>query len=56
MDDTGSPTEPSTGVIVGFSIVTDDPALANALHKLYKGIILDTIPNHTTFVIEPYTG
>jgi len=24
------------------------------LHKLYKGVILDTIPNHTTFVIEPY--
>ena len=55
-DDSGNPTEPSTGVIVGFSIVTTDPALVNALHKIYKGIILDTIPNHTTFVILPYNG
>jgi hypothetical protein len=36
--------------------VTSDPALVNALHKIYKGIILDTIPNHTTFVILPYNG
>lgn len=56
MDSSGSPTEPSTGVIVGFSIVTDNPHLVNALHKIYKGIILDTIPNHTTFVIQPYNG
>lgn len=56
MDGSGSPTEPSTGVIVGFSIVTDDPKLADALHKIYKGIILDTIPKHTTFVIQPYNG
>lgn len=56
MDGSGDPTEPATGVIVGFSIVTDDPNLVNALHKLYKGIVLDTIPNHTTFVIEPYNG
>ena len=33
----GNPTEPSpTGVIVGFSIVTTDPALVNALHRIYK--------------------
>ena len=54
VDGSGNPTEPGTGVLVGFSIVTFDPALAAALHKLYKGVILDTIPNHTTFVIEPY--
>lgn len=56
VDSNGNPSEPSTGVIVGFSIVTYDPELTNALHKLYKGIVLDTIPNHTTFVIEPYSG
>lgn len=56
MDGSGSATAPSTGVIVGFSIVTDDARLVNALHKIYKGIILDTIPNHTTFVIQPYNG
>lgn len=55
-DGSGNPTQPSTGVIVGFSIVTDDPKLAQHLKKIYKGIILDTIPNHTTFVIEPYHG
>jgi hypothetical protein len=41
-------------VLVGFSIATNDPALAMWLKRLYKGAILDTIPNHTTFVIEPY--
>jgi prepilin-type N-terminal cleavage/methylation domain-containing protein len=54
VDGAGNPTEPATGVIVGFSIVTTDPALAAAVHKIYQGTILDTIPNHTTFVIEPY--
>jgi prepilin-type N-terminal cleavage/methylation domain-containing protein len=54
VDGSGNPTQPSTGVLVGFSIVTDDPALADAVHKIFKGTILDTIPNHTTFVIEPY--
>ena len=54
IDSSGNPTEPATGVIVGFSIVTSDPALSAAVHKLYQGTILDTIPNHTTFVIEPY--
>ena len=54
VDGSGNPTDPSTGVLVGFSIVTTDPALSAAVHKLYKGMILDTIPNHTTFVIEPY--
>jgi prepilin-type N-terminal cleavage/methylation domain-containing protein len=56
MDGSGNALQPSTGVLVGFSIVTSDPALADALHKMYKGIIIDTIPNHTTFVIEPYNG
>ena len=56
VDNAGNPTQPSTGVIVGFSIATTDPALAAALHNMYKGIILDTIPNHTTFVIEPYSS
>jgi len=56
VDDAGNPTEPSTGVLVGFSIVTNDPELAAAVRRLYKGMILDTIPNHTTFVIEPYNG
>ena len=56
VDGSGNPTEPTTGVLVGFSIVTADPALVAALHHMYKGIILDTIPNHTTFVIEPYAG
>ncbi len=56
VDGSGNATEPSTGVLVGFSIVTSDPALADALHRVYKGIIIDTIPNHTTFVIEPYNG
>jgi prepilin-type N-terminal cleavage/methylation domain-containing protein len=55
VDGSGNPTEPATGVLVGFSIVTDDPALAAAVHRIYKGILLDTIPNHTTFVIEPYS-
>jgi prepilin-type N-terminal cleavage/methylation domain-containing protein len=55
VDGSGNPTNPSTGVLVGFSIVTTDPNLMNALHKLYKGVVLDTIPNHTTFVIEPYS-
>ena len=54
VDDAGNPTEPSTGVLVGFSIVTTDPDLALWLKKIYKGVIIDTIPNHTTFVIEPY--
>jgi len=54
VDGSGNPTEPSTGVLVGFSIVTFDPQLALALHRVYKGTVLDTIPNHTTFVIEPY--
>jgi hypothetical protein len=54
VDDAGNPTQPSTGVLVGFSIVTTDPELAAAVRRLYKGIIIDTIPNHTTFVIEPY--
>jgi prepilin-type N-terminal cleavage/methylation domain-containing protein len=54
VDDAGDPSEPATGVIVGFSIVTTDPALTDAVHKLYKGTVLDTLPNHTTFVIEPY--
>lgn len=53
-DGSGNPTQPSTGVMVGFSIVTTDPELAAMLHRIYKGVILDTIPNHTTFVIEPY--
>lgn len=56
VDSSGNPTEPATGVLVGFSIVTNDPALAAALHKIFQGTILDTIPNHTTFVIEPYTS
>jgi prepilin-type N-terminal cleavage/methylation domain-containing protein len=56
VDGGGNPTQPASGVIVGFSISTTDPALAAAVHKMYKGIILDTIPNHTTFVIEPYNG
>ena len=55
-DDSGNPTQPSTGVLVGFSIVTNDPMLAFYLKKVYKGIIIDTIPNHTTFVIEPYNS
>ncbi len=55
VDDAGNPTEPATGVLVGFSIVTNDPGLAAAVHRIYKGILLDTIPNHTTFVIEPYS-
>ena len=54
VDSSGNPTEPATGVIVGFSIVTSDPKLMAAVHRIYKGIVLDTIPNHTTFVIEPY--
>jgi prepilin-type N-terminal cleavage/methylation domain-containing protein len=54
VDGAGNPTEPATGVLIGFSIVTSDPELANYLKKIYKGVILDTIPNHTTFVIEPY--
>jgi type II secretory pathway pseudopilin PulG len=54
IDSSGNPTEPATGVIVRFSIVTSDPALAAAVHRIYQGSILDTIPNHTTFVIEPY--
>ena len=56
VDGDGNPTEPSTGVLIGFSIVTTDLALADAVHKLYKGTILDTVPNHTTFVIEPYAS
>ena len=54
-DGSGNPTEPATGVIVGFSVVTTDPRLVTSLHKIYKGLILDTIPNHTTFVITPYS-
>jgi type II secretory pathway pseudopilin PulG len=54
MDSGGNPTQPSTGVLVGFSISTQDPKLADWLKKLYKGRIIDTIPDHTTFVIEPY--
>jgi len=56
VDSSGNPTAPSTGVIVGFSIVTTDPALSAAVHKIYQGTVLDTIPNHTTFVIEPYAS
>ena len=54
VDSAGNPTQPATGVLVGFSIVTTDPDLAASLRKIYKGVIIDTIPNHTTFVIEPY--
>jgi prepilin-type N-terminal cleavage/methylation domain-containing protein len=56
VDSSGNPTQPASGVIVGFSIATTDPALAAAVHKMYKGIVIDTIPNHTTFVIEPYSS
>ena len=56
VDDAGNPTQPATGVLVGFSVVSTDAKLIFALRKLYKGTILDTIPNHTTFVIEPYAG
>ena len=56
VDGSGNPTQPATGVIVGFSVVTSDPALAAAVHKIYKGTVIDTIPNHTTFVIEPYAS
>jgi prepilin-type N-terminal cleavage/methylation domain-containing protein len=56
VDSSGNPTEPATGVLVGFSIVTNDPALAAAVKKIFKGTVIDTIPNHTTFVIEPYTS
>lgn len=56
VDGSGNPTQPSTGVLVGFSICTTDPDLQAALHRIYKGIILDTVPNHTTFVIEPYNS
>jgi prepilin-type N-terminal cleavage/methylation domain-containing protein len=56
VDGNGDPTEPSTGVLVGFSIVTNDPELAWYVKKIYKGVIIDTIPNHTTFVIEPYVS
>ena len=54
VDGAGNPTEPATGVIVGFSIVTTDAALAAEVRRIYQGPILDTVPNHTTFVIEPY--
>ena len=56
VDDAGDPTQPATGVLVGFSVVSTDAKLIFALRKLYKGTILDTTPNHTTFVIEPYAG
>jgi type II secretory pathway pseudopilin PulG len=56
VDDAGNPTQPTTGVLVGFSVVTTDPKLVNALRRLYKGTILNTLPNHTTFIIEPYAG
>jgi prepilin-type N-terminal cleavage/methylation domain-containing protein len=56
VDSSGNPTQPSTGVLVGFSIVTTDLELAAALHKIFKGTLLDTVPNHTTFVIEPYSS
>jgi prepilin-type N-terminal cleavage/methylation domain-containing protein len=56
VDGSGDPTNPGTGVLVGFSIVTGDARLTQALHAMYKGIVLDTVPNHTTFVIEPYNG
>jgi type II secretory pathway pseudopilin PulG len=56
VDGAGNPTQPATGVLVGFSVVTTDPKLVNALRKLYKGTILNTLPNHTTFIIEPYAG
>ena len=56
VDSSGNPTQPATGVLVGFSIVTTDLALADALHKIFKGTLIDTIPNHTTFVIEPYSS
>jgi prepilin-type N-terminal cleavage/methylation domain-containing protein len=56
VDSSGNATQAGTGVLVGFSVVTSDPQLIIALHRIYKGVILDTIPNHTTFVIEPYNG
>ena len=54
VDSAGNPSQPSTGVIVGFSIVTTDPKLAEAVHRIFQGTLLDTVPLHTTFVIEPY--
>ena len=54
VDGSGNPTQPSTGVLVGFSIVTTNPELSAAVRRLFKGTVIDTIPNHTTFVIEPY--
>ena len=56
VDAAGNPAEPSTGALVGFSVVTSDPKLVEALRRLYKGTILSTLPNHTTFIIEPYAG
>jgi hypothetical protein len=56
VDGAGDPTAPATGALVGFSVVTTDPKLIEALRKLYKGTILNTLPNRTTFIIEPYAG
>lgn len=50
----GDPKHPATGVLVGISIETTDVKLRDAVLRVYRGDVLQTLANSTTLVIEPY--
>lgn len=50
----GDPAHPTSGVLIGVSIVTEDVKLREAVLKTYRGPVLQSLTYSTTFVIEPY--
>lgn len=50
----GDPKHPETGVLTGFSVLTDDEKLKDACRRLYRGDVLTTIDDRITFVVEAY--
>lgn len=49
----GNPDQSGTGVDIGFSVVTDDERLVDALRRVFPGELRQTMGNHYTFVIVP---
>ncbi|HEX6852812.1 MAG TPA: prepilin-type N-terminal cleavage/methylation domain-containing protein [Candidatus Polarisedimenticolaceae bacterium] len=50
----GDPAHPATGVLIGVSFLTENPKLRASVLRVYRGPILQTLSQSTTFVIEPY--
>jgi prepilin-type N-terminal cleavage/methylation domain-containing protein len=48
----GTPLHASTGIAYGFTVVTTDARLVEALFYEYKGDLYQTTPDHYTFMIE----